>query len=168
MQALLRKLTPLNAALAVLAIAFATIAGAWIFEYFGYAPCELCLMQRWAYYAGVPLAAVTAFVIAKGPLKAQKPLLVLLALVFVGSSIFGIYHSGVEWGFWPGPTGCTGTSMPRAANMNDFMKQLQTTRVVRCDEVAIRIFGLSLAGWNALISAGMSALAFFGFSKSSS
>ena len=62
----------------------------------------------------------------------------------------------------PGPTGCTGTSMPRAADMKDFMKQLQTTRVVRCDEVALRIFGISLAGWNAIISAGMTGIALLG------
>ena len=159
MTALMRDITPLRAALAVLVIAFATIAGAWVFEYFGYAPCELCLKQRWAYYGGVPLAAVATLVAARGPARLRSPLLLLLALVFIGSAIFGIYHSGVEWGFWPGPAGCTGTSMPRASNMDAFMKQLQTTRVVRCDEVAIRILGLSLAGWNALLSAGMAALA---------
>ena len=162
MQALLRQLTPLRAALLVLAIAFATIAGALIFEYFGYAPCDLCLKQRWAYYAGVPLAALAAVVAAYGPAPARAPLLILLALVFAGSAVFGIYHAGVEWGFWPGPAGCSSAGMPRAATMDDFMKQLQTTRVVRCDEVALRIFGLSLAGWNAVISAGVSALAVLG------
>ena len=162
MQAVLQKLTPFNAALAILAIAAATITGAWIFEYFGYAPCELCLMQRWAYYGGVPLAAIAVYVAAKGPVAAQTPLLILLALVFAGSAVFGLYHAGVEWGFWQGPSGCTGTSMPRAATMDEFMKQLQTTRVVRCDEVALRIFGLSLAGWNGVISAGMSVLAVMG------
>lgn len=161
MQALLRNVTPTKAAVAVLAVAFATIAGAWIFEYFGYAPCDLCLKQRWAYYVGVPLAAIAALAAANA-LPVARPLLWLLALVFMGSSIFGIYHAGVEWGFWPGPAGCTGTSMPTVSNMNDFMKQLQTTRVVRCDEVALRIFGLSLAGWNALLSAGMATLAVMG------
>lgn len=156
------SLTPLNASLAVLGAAFATIAGAWVFEHFGYAPCELCLMQRWAYYAGMPLAALAAIAAAKGPAAARMPLLILLALVFAGSAVFGVYHAGVEWGFWPGPAGCTGTSMPRAASMDDFMKQLQTTRVVRCDEVALRIFGVSLAGWNALISVGLSAIAVAG------
>ena len=162
MPALLRQISPLQAALGVLAVAFATIAGAWIFEHFGYAPCDLCLKQRWAYYAGVPLAAVTALAAATGPASMRTPLLILLALVFAGSAVFGVYHAGVEWGFWPGPAGCTGTSMPKAASMDEFMKQLQTTRVVRCDEVALRIFGLSLAGWNAVISAAMAALAVIG------
>jgi membrane protein YqaA with SNARE-associated domain/disulfide bond formation protein DsbB len=151
------KLTLFGAAMTITLIAFATIAGAWIFEAFGYLPCELCLKQRWAYYIGVPLAAATTFIAARGESLA-RPLLWLLALLFFGSMVFGIYHSGVEWGFWPGPTACTGAATT-ASSMDDFMKQLQTTQVVQCDKVAIRIFGLSLAGWNAVISAAMSWLA---------
>lgn len=162
MQSLLRDFTPLKAALIVLALSFATITGAWIFETYGYAPCELCLKQRWAYYAGVPLAATAVLVALKGPVRVARPLLLLLAMVFAGSAVFGGYHAGVEWGFWPGPSGCTATGMPRAGNMADFMKQLQTARVVRCDEVALRILGLSLAGWNMVISAFMSAVAVAG------
>ena len=155
-----RSITPFRASLAITLIAFATIAGAWIFEAFGYLPCELCLKQRWAYYAGVPLAAITTLVAARNE-KLARPLLWLLALLFFGSMIFGVYHSGVEWGFWPGPTTCTGAATT-AGSMDDFMKQLQTTQVVQCDKVAIRILGLSLAGWNAVISAAMSALAVIG------
>lgn len=166
MLASMRKLSTSQLALAIFAIAFATIAGAWIFEYFGYAPCELCLMQRWAYYAGVPIAALTAILAASNSRPMLPILFGLLALIFAGSAIFGVYHSGVEWGFWPGPAGCTGTTMPRAGNMQDFMKQLQTVRVVRCDEVAIRIFGLSLAGWNAVISAAVVVIALWGFNNS--
>lgn len=157
---MLRVLTPLRAALAITGVAFATIAGAWIFQAAGYAPCELCLQQRYAYYAGVPLAALTALVASRSA-KLARAGLWLLALLFLGSALFGIYHSGVEWGFWPGPTACTGAG-GAAANMDDFMKQLQTTQVVQCDKVAIRILGLSLAGWNAVISAAMSALAIAG------
>jgi disulfide bond formation protein DsbB len=157
---MLRNVTSFRAALAITSIAFVTIAGAWIFEALGYLPCELCLKQRWAYYVGVPLAAVTTLVAARSE-KLAHPLLWLLALLFFGSMIFGIYHSGVEWGFWPGPTTCTG-SATSVGDMNDFMKQLQTAQVVQCDKVAIRILGLSLAGWNAVISAAMSALAVIG------
>jgi disulfide bond formation protein DsbB len=85
----------------------------------------------------------------------------LLALIFVVSAIFGAYHAGVEWGFWPGPTECTG-ALTRAASVTDFLKQLESVKVVRCDSAALRIFGLSLAGWNALISAGLAALAILG------
>ena len=158
---LLQDITPLRAASGVLLVAFATIAGAWVFEWAGYAPCELCLMQRWAYYAGVPLAALVAIIAARGPRGLAGAGLALLGLIFLGGMIFGAYHAGVEWGFWPGPTGCTG-ALARADSMADFLKQLETTKVVRCDAVAIRILGLSLAGWNAVISAAMAALAFIG------
>jgi disulfide bond formation protein DsbB len=154
---MLRLGTPLRAALAIALVAFATIAGAWIFEAFGYLPCELCLKQRWAYYAGVPLAGLTTLV-AMYSTTLARPLLWLLSLLFFGSMAFGVYHAGVEWGFWPGPTACSGAATS-VGSMDDFMKQLQTTQVVQCDKVAIRILGLSLAGWNAVISAAMSALA---------
>ena len=158
---LLQDITPLRAASGVLLVAFATIAGAWVFEWAGYAPCELCLMQRWAYYAGVPLAALVATIAARGPRRLAGAGLALLGLIFLGGMIFGAYHAGVEWGFWPGPTGCTG-ALARADSMADFLKQLETTKVVRCDAVAIRILGLSLAGWNAVISAALAMLAFTG------
>ena len=160
----LQTVTPLQAALGVLILAFATIAGAWVFEWAGYAPCELCLMQRWAYYAGVPLAALAAIIAARGSRGMAGAGLALLGLLFIGSMVFGVYHAGVEWGFWPGPTGCTG-ALTRADSMADFLKQLETTKVVRCDAVAIRILGLSLAGWNAVISGAMAALALIGARK---
>ena len=161
---LLQDITPLRAASGVLLVAFATIAGAWVFEWAGYAPCELCLMQRWAYYAGVPLAALVAIIAARGPRRLAGAGLALLGLIFLGGMIFGAYHAGVEWGFWPGPSGCTG-ALTKADSMQDFLKQLETTKVVRCDAVAIRILGLSLAGWNAVISAAMAALALIGARK---
>ena len=157
--------TPLRAALLVLAVAFATIAGAWIFQWVGYAPCELCLKQRWAYYAGVPLAAIVAGVAAGGARAATIAGLAALALIFTGSAIFGAYHAGVEWGFWQGPQDCTG-SITRAPSMDDFLKQLDTVKVVRCDAVAIRILGLSLAGWNAVISTGLACAALLGATRS--
>lgn len=151
---LLSAHTPPRAALFVLAVAFATIAGAWIFQWAGYLPCDLCLKQRWAYYSGIPIAVVVAYLASAG---ARTPTMIgfaLLAVVFTGSAIFGVYHAGVEWGFWQGPQDCTGT-LSRATSMEDFLQRLETTKVVRCDEVALRIFGLSLAGWNAVISVGV-------------
>jgi len=157
---MLDKITTKRTAALITLVAFATIAGAWIFETFGYLPCELCLKQRITYYIGVPLAAVT-YLLASKNISTARALLTASALLWFGSALFGVYHSGVEWGFWPGPTTCTGSGTS-ASDMDMFMKQLQTTQVVQCDKVAIRIFGLSLAGWNAVISAGMSALAFVG------
>lgn len=159
------KPTQFRIALVLLALAFATIAGAWIFEAFGYLPCELCLKQRWAYYAGVPLAAMTTVAAAAGQKRVASAGFALLTLVFIGSAIFGAYHAGVEWGFWPGPTDCTG-NLSKASSMDDFMNQLATVKVVRCDAVAIRILGLSLAGWNAVISAALAMLGAMGARRS--
>jgi len=145
-------------AVVIAVVAAATIAGAWIFQAFGYPPCELCLKQRYAYYGGVPLAAILAYAStgrARGVVAAG---MIGLALIFAANAVLGAYHAGVEWRFWPGPSGCTGiiAGPPNAA---DLMKTLQNAKVVACDEVQLRILGLSLAGWNALISAALAALA---------
>ena len=157
----LSSLPPPRIAAVIGALAFVTLAGAWGFELAGFAPCELCLAQRIPYYAGVPLAAVVAL-LAKGH---QRAGFVLLALLFAGSAVFGLYHAGVEWGFWPGPSACTGAIKP-AASIDGFLRDLKTTHVVRCDAVAIRILGLSLAAWNAIVSAGLVILAMFGLGRS--
>jgi disulfide bond formation protein DsbB len=149
----------------ILLIAAATIAGAWIFQAFGIAPCELCLSERIPYYVGIPAAALTLIF----ALRESKPLMLVgfiaLFLIFAFSAGFGVYHAGVEWHFWEGPTACTGSTMTKASSMQDFMNQLRTVKVVRCDAVAIRILGLSLAGWNALISAVLSVIAIWGARK---
>ena len=84
----LQNLTARDCALALILISLATISGAWIFEYFGYLPCELCLKQRWAYYAGVPLAALSAIAAWRAPPRFAGALLALLAVLFIGSMIF--------------------------------------------------------------------------------
>jgi disulfide bond formation protein DsbB len=156
-----RKNPALAATSTILVLAAATIIGAFIFQALGYTPCELCLKERLPYYAGIAVAALALVLYAFGLHRSQSPALVVLALVFAGSMIFGVYHAGVEWGFWPGPADCTGT-FARNESMADFLQQLKTVKVVRCDAVAIRILGLSLAGWNAIISAGLTAIAVLG------
>jgi disulfide bond formation protein DsbB len=153
---MLNTLDPRRALLLLFAVALATIVGAWIFEYFGYAPCELCLKQRWAYYAAIPLAFVLALTVPSAPALARNGLL-LLTLIWFASMVFGIYHSGVEWKWWPGPTTCTGTG-----GLSGGIPDL-TAPVVMCDTPAIRIFGLSLAGWNAVISGVLVLIALAGF-----
>jgi disulfide bond formation protein DsbB len=148
----------LVAALGIFFLAAATISGAWIFQAFGYAPCELCLGERLPYYAGLAVSALTTGFAWRGPRSLLPVAFIVLFLIFAFSAGFGVYHAGVEWGFWPGPTDCTG-SFQKASSMAAFLKQLQTIKVVRCDEVALRILGLSLAGWNAVISVVLAALA---------
>lgn len=153
---MLNSLSPQRAALLIFAVALATILGAWIFEYFGYAPCELCLKQRWAYYTGVPLALIVSLLAPRSPGLARSGLM-LLALLWFGSMLFGIYHSGVEWKWWPGPSTCTAQAGFTGTGLPDLSKP-----AVMCDEPALRILGLSLAGWNAVISLGLALLALAG------
>ena len=149
---MLNSISQRQAMMLVFLITFATILGAWVFEYYGYAPCELCLKQRFAYYAAVPLSLFFVLM-AQNNAKLLRGGLILLGLIMLASCIFGIYHAGVEWKFWQGPTTCTGGG--------DFKGGLPdlTKPAVMCDQPAIRILGLSLAGWNAIVSALTSALA---------
>ena len=156
--------TALRAGIAILAIAAATIAGAFVFQALGYAPCELCLKERIPYYAGMAVALPTVVLAARGPRRLLPVCFAALFLIFAASAVFGVYHAGVEWGFWPGPSSCTG-AIGRATSMQDFLHQLNNAKVVRCDAVAIRILGLSLAGWNAVISALLAGIAAVGFRR---
>jgi disulfide bond formation protein DsbB len=150
------SLTMRQVALAVALGAAATVGGALIFEHaFGYVPCKLCLIQRNPYYITIPLGLVAALL----PPRWVRAGLWLLALVFVVSAGLGAYHSGVEWGFFAGPSDCGGGSGAGTGNVGDFLNQLQSTRVVSCTEAAWRFLGLSLAGWNVLISLGLAAFA---------
>src|SRR5262245_42673867 len=94
--------------LVIFIVSLLTIISAFIFEWAGYAPCPLCLMQRWAYYAAIPLSLIFA-VIARSNTGLARWGLALLALIFIANSIFGIYHAGAEWKFWAGPETCGGS-----------------------------------------------------------
>ena len=161
----MQSLTPLRIALAILIIAAGSIAGAWIFQALGYAPCELCLKQRLPYYAGIVLATVAAFLSLRGRTRLLQAAFAGLAVIFAAGAALGVYHSGVELGFWPGPSDCTG-ALDRAGSVNDFLKQLQSVKVVRCDVVSLRVFGLSLAVWNAVISIFLVGLSVFALTLS--
>ena len=144
----------------ILAAAVATIAGALAFEHlWGLRPCPLCLQQRWPYYAAMPVALATALAPRPGLVRTG---LALLALIFLVSAGLGAYHSGVEWGWWQGPSDCAGVPAAAPGSVGDFLNQLGATRVVSCTEAAWRFLGLSLAGWNAVISLGLAALAAIG------
>jgi disulfide bond formation protein DsbB len=158
---MLSNLTPRRAALLILAVALGTIVGAWIFEYLGYAPCELCLWQRWSYYAAIPIALLVALA-APGRPDLARAGLGLLAILWLGSMVFGIYHAGVEWKWWLGPSTC-GSQAGFSGGIPDL-----GAPVILCDTAAIRILGLSLAGWNALISLGLALVALAGLRRQGS
>ena len=132
------------------------IASAWFFQWLGYLPCMLCLMQRQPYYLGVPvlLIAILAETQRWARWTVMLPLAVMLVTFGWGGGV-GAYQAGAEWKFWPGPD-CTqleGLDVSKSAG--DLFANLNTTKVPRCDEAQLRILGLSFAGWNVLISAGL-------------
>ncbi len=155
-----------TASLAILAIAAATLAGAWFFQLvLEILPCPLCLEQRYAYYFAVPFAALVAFAAARGaPRGVVLAGLAILALAALGNAVLGGYHAGVEWKFWQGPTDCTGpiVNFGKAGSLFD---NLDKVKVVRCDEVQFRFLGISLAGYNVLISLLMAAVAVWGMAR---
>ena len=142
------------------------IGGALCFEYIGgYIPCHLCLLERNPYYYGIPLGII-AFIAPKLGLPAwvTRVLLVVIGVMMLVGAGMGVYHSGVEWGFWEGPSSCT-TSGSSTTNAGDLLSALNTVHGPQCDQAALRILGLSLAGWNVVASVVLAAIAFMGVKK---
>jgi len=152
---------PVPAAALLLAAGSAfALAAAWYFQLVvGLAPCPLCLDQRIPYYAGLPLGLIAAALAWQGRKGLARTVLAVLAVAMLVNVGLAAYHAGVEWGFWPGPTACTGAPVIATG---DILSALKGTRVPRCDEAAWRLFGLSMAGWNALIAAGLTLVAGLG------
>lgn len=134
-------------------LGLATIGGAWVSQLaFGLYPCELCLEQRWAYYWGLPILALVLILWNRLPLAAWYAVMAIATAIFVWSVYMGVYHAGVEWGFWPGPTSCSGLG---GGLSFDDLSGGNLQAVVPCDKVQFRFLGISLAGYNALISAAI-------------
>lgn len=154
--------SPVRPAIAGLAVAFAaisTVGAALVMQHgFGYVPCMLCLWERWPYYLGAPLALLAGLAALAGRPGLARALLLLVALLFAGGAVLGAYHAGVEWKFWPGPASCAGANAA-PSSAGGLLDQMRTTRIVPCDDAAWRLLGISLAGYNALISAALAALA---------
>jgi len=155
------RTAPATAAALIVAIVGAgAIAGAWFFELvIGLKPCPLCLEQRVPYYIAIPLALIVALAAWR---RAPRPLVLLgliaLALLMLWGAGLGVFHAGVEWKLWAGPTECTGAV--DLGTGTDFMKRLQGGIVIqRCDEAAWRFLGISLAGYNALIAGALALVA---------
>ena len=154
---------PAATAAAVVALGgAATLLGAWFFQYvLGYPPCPLCLEQRIPYYVAVPLGAIVATAAARSaPRRLVTGGLAVLALAMLIGAALGVYHAGVEWKWWAGPQDCSGPLDPLGSG--NLLRQLQSINIVRCDEAPWRFLGLSLAGYNALISLVLAAVAAWG------
>jgi disulfide bond formation protein DsbB len=148
-----------TAALIIALVSAATLAGAWFLELVvGLKPCPLCLEQRVPHYIAVPLALIVALAAWR---RAPRALviggLIALGALMAWGAYLGVYHAGIEWKFWAGPAECSGPAQLGPAG--DFMKRLSTVNITRCDEASWRFLGISLAGYNALISSALAALA---------
>ena len=138
-----------RAALAVLLGSVLTAGAALVLQFgYGYAPCKLCLTERLPYYAAVPLS-LAALVL---PERLARLALGLAAAGLLSGAGLGAYHAGAEWGFWPGPTDCGGGTGANPTAVGDFLDALQGTKVVDCAIAAMRVLGVSLAGWNAVVA----------------
>lgn len=140
--------------LLVLGGMLAVILSALAFEHIGgYQPCKLCLEQREPWYLGIPVLAIACLSLKlKGPACLTRGMMAIGGLILVYSFVLGVHHSGVEWGFWEGPGDCGAVEGGLATSTTDFLKQLEQTVPPSCTDAALRVFGLSFAGWNAVMS----------------
>lgn len=143
------------ARLIALLLPVALLGGALGSQYLGgLHPCEMCYWQRWPHAAAIVLA-LAAFTAPAASGRART-LTILAALAIAISGAIGVYHAGVEAKVFQGFTQCT--ALPKAATTADLLKQITHAPLVRCDQVQFRFLGISLAGWNAILSLGGAAL----------
>jgi disulfide bond formation protein DsbB len=150
-----RSLTPARAATLVLLGALFALLVALASQYWGeLAPCELCLDQRWALVAAGLLAAPGIFLETK-PKAARVFLLLAGAAALVGAGI-AVFHVGVEQHWWEGTSSCT-TQIKAGMSAAEFEAAILAAPVVRCDDIAWSLFGISMAGYNILYSGALGA-----------
>lgn len=134
-----------------LAIPAALLAGALGSQYIGgLNPCEMCHWQRWPHYGAVALA-ILSFLLRGQPDKGRS-FVWLAAFAILASGLIGVYHAGVELGIFEGLTRCSTVSS--AGSAEDLLKDIMAAPLVRCDQVQFEFLGISMAGWNAIISIG--------------
>jgi disulfide bond formation protein DsbB len=159
-----RKDPPLTAAAAIAIVGALGLATVYIFQYvFLILPCPLCLEQRIAFYFSIPLAAMLWLGAQYG---ASRKVLLLgflaIMLAMLWNTGLSAYHAGVEWKWWPGPLDCSGP-INKFGNAQDIMSQLQNRiSLIRCDEAAWRFLGISLAGYDVLLSFFLAGVATWG------
>ena len=139
------------------------LLGALGFQYLGgLAPCEMCMWQRWPHLAAAIIgigggAAAMAGVFDR---RLANSIAILALMLVALSGAIGAYHAGVEWKWWPGPSACTGNAFTLSGKLD------LSAPVVRCDTAQWRLFGISLAGYNAVVSLGAAAIAAFALARS--
>lgn len=138
--------------------ALTLLLGALAFQYWdGLPPCEICLWQRYPHIVAAA-AGIGGFLLVRAdvlPEGAGSVLVVLAGILLASSGAIGVYHAGLEWGLWKGPQACTGPLFHYAGGPLDL-----SAPVVRCDKAAWRFLGISLAGYNAILSLGLASAGF--------
>lgn len=126
------------------------LLGAFSFQMLGYPPCKLCLWQRWPHGAAIAVGILAS-------LTAIRWLPWLGALAAATTGAIGVYHAGVEQGWWLGPTTCT-SGDATSGSTEDLLGRIMTAPLVRCDDIAWSFAGLSMASWNAILSFALAAI----------
>ncbi len=137
------------------------------FQYIGgYIPCALCYIQRDPYYAGVPLGLIAiALIVFNAPARLVRLFLALILILMLVGAGLGVYHSGVEWHFWPGPDSCSAPVDSVPSSANDLFDNLNKIKGPSCTEAALRVLGLSFAGWNVVSSLILAGIAVWGLKR---
>ena len=148
----LLKERPVETGIAVSAF---TLVAAYLFQYgFGYHPCELCYYQRYPYFAIVSIGLAGMIAMKRMDNKSLvTPLLLIFLLLFLIDAAIAGFHVGVEQKWWEGPTACS--SMDFSGSIEEQLQQIMEAPMVRCDEIAWSLFGISMAGYNFLIALSM-------------
>ena len=129
----------------------ALLLGAYAFQALGYAPCKMCLWQRWPHFVAIAVAAVALFIAPR-------------ALAWIGAAAagttagIGLFHTGVERGWWEGPSSCSGTGAGLGGLSGTDLLSMDAPRLVLCDQVSWQFAGLSMASWNALLSLALAGI----------
>lgn len=151
------------ALLVVLLASAAVLGGALLSQYVGgLHPCELCLYERWPYDIAIVL---TLLALIGGAARFGGAVLMLAALIFAASSGLAAYHVGVEQHWIAGPTACTG-GLGHAASIEALQRALEARQPVQCDVVQWSFHGISLAGFNLIVSLALTGFSFWAWRRS--
>jgi disulfide bond formation protein DsbB len=132
----------------------------------GYVPCELCLKERIPYYVGIPAAILSILSAAmRMPVGVTRTLLWIAVVAMLVGTGLSIYHAGVEWKFWEGPSSCTSSIDSIAKSSKDLLSDLSNQHGPSCSDAALRIAGLSLAGWNVAATVVLAVIGIFAVRK---
>lgn len=125
----------------------------------GLQPCVLCIWQRWAHGAVIALALLALAGALRGPRRGAAWLTILAGAAALVGTVIALYHVGVEQQWWPGTSGCGAGALSGAGGLDALRAQIESAPIVRCSDVAWSLFGISMAGYNAILSAALALFA---------